>query len=641
MESAPACAPAVHGRSGVCPSVASALAWLLCLATACTAIDPPPYREVVHLKGTPYERGLAHGKAMSSKIRSFYTTILGTSLLPYVNRERPDIALHLHEYRQEKYLNGEFSRLLLLESAEEMSKTIAPEHIEEMKGVADGSGVEYEKILLLNTFLDTVLAVRAVAYVLRLGQAPVLKSVAFGGGLDADGFDNDGDGHTDEKNEGRVTKYASMPRALMAEVPLDATIEWVLADPDGVDPQTVRVQLDEQVFEPGDPALKTELVNEGTLKVTFSPPAPLPAAATVALLIQAGDTSVVTDPPPDHARFMRDERIVFTTKGSGMPPQHAPNQGVSDGRSQPPASAFAVRGTATPDGAPRLAQHFSLLDANTSHKHTVVFVHHPDKGPAFVTVGWAGCIWGMSGMNADGVAAAAIYSDTLDSSLVGSLVAQVLGPGGGLASARLVAGGNPIGLMMRRVLERAGDVEGARAEIAAQTHALGWNVLLADKAGGMMAVEFDSGAVAVPPPDTPKTQLVSYGPDSDLAADRRLGSAGVDDVHIAAHFQKNTKDVMTLPVGVATISAQPTWSSYYFRSLRVFNLTNTELRAGYGHWDTPAIEKLLGHPALVDSSDSMNAVVYEPASLKLRHAMGAVPATRMPFETVDLGEVAP
>ena len=35
----------------------------------------------------------------------------------------------------------------------------------------------------------------------------------------------------------------------------------------------------------------------------------------------------------------------------------------------------------TPDGAPLLAQHFAMLDANTSHRHTVVFVHHPDSGP--------------------------------------------------------------------------------------------------------------------------------------------------------------------------------------------------------------------------------------------------------------------
>jgi len=63
--------------------------------------------------------------------------------------------------------------------------------------------------------------------------------------------------------------------------------------------------------------------------------------------------------------------------------------------------------------------------------------------------------------------------------------------------------------------------------------------------------------------------------------------------------------------------------------------------AGYGTFDVAKMQTLLSDKAVVDTSDSMNAVVYEPASGKLHSAMGAVPATSMPFETVVLTQEAP
>ncbi len=652
-------------QGGLIVYASRSIALLVVLATlwvapACTAIEAPATREVIHLKGTPFERGRQHGEQLHSKIRSFYTTILATSLMPYINRERPDIALYLTEYQQEKYKKeGEFARLLMLQSALEMEKSIAPEHIEEMKGVAAGAGLEYEQILILNTFLDTVLATRAIAYVLRLGQAPRLKRLEFVGGLDSDGFDNDGDGTIDNKNEGRITKYEPGAWAVMADVPVDAEIRWRLHDPDHVDPATVRVQLDKQIFEFGDPALTTvALKANGTpqevdpaaplpaaatlLEVRFKPPAPMPAAATMALIIQAGDTSKVIDPPPLHARFMRDERLVFTTAGMGVPPQQVSNRSVDDGRSQPPASALAVRGSATPDNNPLLGQHFSLLDANSSHKHGVVFVHHPTDGDPFAVVGWAGLIYGMSGMNAGGLATAAVYSDTLDNRLVGTLLGQVVAAGGDLSAGRLTASGLPIGFAVRHILENSSDVVAAEAEIAKLSHVLGWNYLLADGKSGMRAVEVDAGAVSFPPPATPSPQTFSYGPGDVDALGRRMSSVGPDDMQVGAHYRLNTKDVMTLPVTeTIRIDPQRFWSSYYYKSLRVSNLVADQVAADYGKLGLTRVQTLLGHEAVVDTSDSMNAVVYEPATGLVHAAMGAVPATSMPFETVDLNKGAP
>src|SRR5690606_21926185 len=144
---------------------------------------------------------------------------------------------------------------------------------------------------------------------------------------------------------------------------------------------------------------------------------PLAPGAISSVVVQAGDRKIVEQPPPAHARFMRDERMTFSVKGAGKAPHEIANRGFEDGRTQPPAFAFAARGAAT-GGDPLLAQHFALLDANTAHKHTAVFIHQPERGPAFAVVGWAGVIWGFSGLNVRGLAYGCTYSDSLDNSVV-------------------------------------------------------------------------------------------------------------------------------------------------------------------------------------------------------------------------------
>ena len=81
--------------------------WLaLGLALGCGSPQPPPTRELIHLHGSPYARGLEHGQKLRSKVRAFYTTLLTTSLLPYLNREQPGIEAFLIAYRGDAYANG-------------------------------------------------------------------------------------------------------------------------------------------------------------------------------------------------------------------------------------------------------------------------------------------------------------------------------------------------------------------------------------------------------------------------------------------------------------------------------------------------------------------------------------------------------
>jgi len=144
---------------------------------ACKPLQKPPTRETLELHGKPYDRGFQYGQQYKSKIHSFYATLLTNSLFPYLSREQPDIATLIPKYGGEEYAGGKFAYQLLLDSALSIEKSLPLTMRDEMHGVADGSGMTYEQILILNTFVDTTLAVRGIALAIRLARAPLLKSV--------------------------------------------------------------------------------------------------------------------------------------------------------------------------------------------------------------------------------------------------------------------------------------------------------------------------------------------------------------------------------------------------------------------------------------------------------------------------------
>ena len=126
----------------------------------------PPGLEIVTLSGTPYQRGFQHGQHFQGKIRSFYQRLLGSSLLPYLSREQPDIAGVLPYYQQPQFAQGNFAWQLLLESGRELEKSVPPDMVQEMHGIADG----YAQILgnfgvcrYLAEFMETHDGVRFVA----------------------------------------------------------------------------------------------------------------------------------------------------------------------------------------------------------------------------------------------------------------------------------------------------------------------------------------------------------------------------------------------------------------------------------------------------------------------------------------------
>ncbi len=619
-----------------------ALVVSVALLAGCYTSEPPPRLRKLDLSGTPYQRGLQHGKALSSEIRSFYSTMLATSLLPYLNREQADISAVLKAYDPKlhaEYANGQFSLKLLTESALELEKSIPQDYRDEMHGIADGAQVPYANVLLLNTFVDSTLATRSVAYYLRAVQGPKVELVqasAFadnqGDLLVSDGVDNDGDGQTDEKFEALV-EYAARPDAALVEVPTTAQFRVMLQDADGVDPKSVRLQLvidgKTTLFTPGSAGYSAQLystpkgdVEKDRLEIKLVPPGGLPGKSVVTLAIQASDAKINPSPVPAKARTMRIEQFTFSTVGYGKKAGEIANLGASDGTTSPASTAFALRKSATADGKPLLAHHFTLLDAGTSHKHCVLQIHRPPGKPAFAFVGWAGIAYGFAGLSAQGLAVAVAPSDTLNNPLVARFKKEQL-------NTKLVVSGVPVGFALRRALEETTTAVKGAELLVGMPHTFGWNFLLADAAGELRAVE----AHAAVHPENSKP--VAYGPEVRADLGVLTPSVNADDLAIGAHFRKNATDIDE-PVFLFNVPPQRAWSSYYYPSLRTQAAQLDAIGKQYGKVTALSAQALLRTPALVDRHDSMQASVIEPAARKMSVAAGIVPATDGVFETFTL-----
>lgn len=115
---------------------------------------------VIYLSGSPYEIGFGHGKLCKEEI------------------------LQAHEYHFSLYDNRKNSEYMQgwMKTAKEVEKHIPEEYIEEMRGIGDGSGIGYDKILFVN--LLTTVARRngcfALAYKDKNSNIHVIRQVDIG-----------------------------------------------------------------------------------------------------------------------------------------------------------------------------------------------------------------------------------------------------------------------------------------------------------------------------------------------------------------------------------------------------------------------------------------------------------------------------
>ncbi len=597
---------------------------LLLLFVACAPATQPPTRETIVVRGSAYDRGLQHGTQLRSKIRSFYTTLLTNSLFPYLSREQPDIASLLAEYKLERYQEGRFAYELLLDSAKNVERNLGRAGKDELRGIADGSGLTYEEALVLNTFVDTTLAVRGIGLAIRQGRAPVIESVEFLG-VGSDGVDNSGDGRADETDEGVIKPYVPQIFAAAVEIEVTTGVRFVLTDPDGVDPQTVRVRVNQDLYVSGAPTLELVPLDATRLQVTWRPTEPLPAASVVTFVLSAGDAKIIEVPGPPHASFRRDEELVVTTRGAGIQPRAISRPPLTDNRTRPPPFALGVKGARAT--SPLLAHSFALLDANTAHKHTIAIVHHPETGPAYTTIGWAGVVYGYSGLNERGVGIACNPSDTLDNSVVGSVLDQVVD----LSKAKLVASGTPTGFIVKRVLEKATSASEAAEAIAEVDPVYGWNCTVADDRGGLEVVEMDSDVFR-----QGQGGVYRYTPSDLDPTVQRYSSLSDDDLVVGSSFTRNVEDSITLTLAGQKVVPQRFWSGFFFRSRRVMDNVSRRLAARTEPVDRQWLQTLLAEPEVLDRSDSMNAVVLDLKARVVHSAMGSVPATEAAFQPTEL-----
>ena len=102
---------------------------------------------VLHVYGTPYEAGLAQGQILRDEIRSFYSstwTYLIGMAVEEMGEKFPPIV-------QALALNKGFDRALDW-CAKVTEPFTPPEYFDEMRGIADGSGVDYAMVIRLNLF---------------------------------------------------------------------------------------------------------------------------------------------------------------------------------------------------------------------------------------------------------------------------------------------------------------------------------------------------------------------------------------------------------------------------------------------------------------------------------------------------------
>ncbi len=95
-------------------------------------------KRVIHLRGTPYEMGYQQGALLREEIRALLREYLYGQII----------------------VDSGYSHLLLRDYARRHETHIPPYYREEMRGIADGAGVAYADILLLNTILDMLNAPR-------------------------------------------------------------------------------------------------------------------------------------------------------------------------------------------------------------------------------------------------------------------------------------------------------------------------------------------------------------------------------------------------------------------------------------------------------------------------------------------------
>lgn len=94
----------------------------------------------IQIKGTPYERGMAHGTQLAAEIKRM------------VHTNSKTLTADMESFSLQMPSDVDLSNLL--NTSISFTQEFAPDVVDELKGLADGAGLDLDKIVLLNSFID-------------------------------------------------------------------------------------------------------------------------------------------------------------------------------------------------------------------------------------------------------------------------------------------------------------------------------------------------------------------------------------------------------------------------------------------------------------------------------------------------------
>jgi hypothetical protein len=260
---------------------------------------------------------------------------------------------------------------------------------------------------------------------------------------------------------------------------------------------------------------------------------------------------------------------------------------------------FAAWGRATHGG--RLV-HLRNLDWNIDagiQQFATVFVIRPQGKRAFVSVGWAGFVGVLTGINEEGISLGQVGAETVEARFEGE----------------------PMAFLMRRVLEETGSVDEAAALVAGARRTVGVNYVIADAhTRRAIVIETTYRSARVFEADDPAERGVAYARpiiDAVLRADTAV------DPSIRA------KQIASGGNPASPQLEPPTGSAYETRYLG----QASGILSHYGKLDAASAREIA---KAVAPDSNIQSVVFAWPDLWVANAAGATPAAQTAYRRLDL-----
>jgi hypothetical protein len=238
-------------------------------------------------------------------------------------------------------------------------------------------------------------------------------------------------------------------------------------------------------------------------------------------------------------------------------------------------SAFLVEPSRSATAAPLLGRNLDYPSRGYAHDYTLVTIYRPAGKRAFVSIGFPGLVGCLSGMNDSGLALAVL--EVFQSRLF---------------ERRLDLGGTPYAICFRKLLEECTTVDEARRSLEKMRRTTVYNLALADR------------------------QRVAVFEVTTRRVRERLPEAGA--CLCTNHF--------------CSSDLRPSWA------LNVYQTFDRHGQLRKHERQRHQFEVLDLHAALHAASqeDTLQTMVFEPATLRLHLACGQLPASAGPLRTLDL-----